>query len=837
MALTKFLLSAWHVARGKTSVRYRRYFVLLLVATLGAAAYWAVAATHLVTRGDGRRFGPPSYALAFDLAGRTPRVLHAWGQTTVPVVIANTGTRAWNAERIHVSYHWLWLIPRELAKRSRWSLPYHEGIRTWLGGDVQPGTQVAADGRLVAPRWPGLYWLQWDMVEEGVTWFAQVSPRQPRQLVIVLPTLAGLVTPLPLLAALAALGALMRTRPSPRRPSPFAAVGDVGWCAAVLTAKPLLLVRDAHLEPTVTAYGLMVVVAIALPLLGAVLLPRRVRAWALWSLGLISTLMILGDVLYYRFFGNVLSAAALLEVQQTGQIWNSIRSLFTPDLLWLVVDVPAALGLVIVLTRQATAEATGRSRRLSATAAVVGVGIVGAVLATQGLRSEMFSARSMMEQLSPFGYHIFNAWTSTRWAVVRPVLTNEQKTEVRTWFADRAPLRAGTGPSFGAAEDKNLIVVQVEALQDFAVDYRINDEAVMPHLSRWSERGLRFTNVTDQTGEGRTSDTEFATLVSLPPLDDGAVAFRFAANEYVGLPGVLTEHGYTTLSAVPFEPGFWNRQAMHRAYGFQQSLFQSDFELTDQIGWGLNDHDFLQQVVPRLVTLPRPFAAWLITLSLHHPFDDFPDRHKVLQLGPLERTSFGNYLHAMHFFDQALADFETALARAGLLDRSMLVVFGDHDAGFPGDLAASIGAGSDDERWELGDRVPLFIRLPEARERLSGVVPVAAGQIDFAPTLLALMGIDPARLPYMGRNLLGEPGDEPVLRPNGQWLDRTHLFIGRDETGPDRSCLALDKTGFVDAAVCRADDEDARRAREVARLVVMGDLQRWLRAVLAAPVN
>ena len=55
-----------------------------------------------------------------------------------------------------------------------------------------------------------------------------------------------------------------------------------------------------------------------------------------------------------------------------------------------------------------------------------------------------------------------------------------------------------------------------------------------------------------------------------------------------------------------------------------ESLFETDFMLTDQIGWGLNDRDFLQQMVPRLEDLPRPFGAWLITLSLHHPFDDFP---------------------------------------------------------------------------------------------------------------------------------------------------------------------------------------------------------------------
>ena len=131
---------------------------------------------------------------------------------------------------------------------------------------------------------------------------------------------------------------------------------------------------------------------------------------------------------------------------------------------------------------------------------------------------------------------------------------------------------------------------------------------------------------------------------------------------------------------------------MHPSYGFQHSLFEPDFQMTEQIGWGLNDHDFLQQMVPRIEKLPRPFAAWLITLSLHHPFESFPDAHKVLKLGALEGTSFGNYLHTMRFFDQALEDFRTALARDGLLDDSVIVVFGDHDAGF----AQGRVAGADD---------------------------------------------------------------------------------------------------------------------------------------------
>ena len=138
----------------------------------------ALASALVVARGCGTRLAAPPYPLAVEFEGRTPRVLYAFDQTVVPIKVTNAGTRAWNPARVHVSYHWLWFIPRELAKRSR-TVPYHDGIRTDLSGEVEPGVAVTLEGRLLAPKWPGLYWLQWDMVEEGITWFAQVSPRQP----------------------------------------------------------------------------------------------------------------------------------------------------------------------------------------------------------------------------------------------------------------------------------------------------------------------------------------------------------------------------------------------------------------------------------------------------------------------------------------------------------------------------------------------------------------------------------------------------------------------------------------------------------------------------------
>jgi len=769
---------------------------------------------------------PPPYPLAFGLDGRSPRLLETSQEITVPLTIVNAGQRAWNPAAIHVSYHWLWIVPRELVRRSR-TVPYHDGIRTELDRAVAPGAQVAVQGRVLAPAVPGVYWLQWDMVEEGVTWFAQVSPRQPRTIVVVMPPLAWIVAPFPLLIAIAGLYA--------RRRMP---AGDVLWCAATLAAKPLILAHEALLEPTLVSYWLVLAIAIGIPAIALLVLPQRVRPWALLAVGIFASLILLADVVYYRFFGDVLSTPALLAAHQTGRVFGSVGSLLTPGLLWLVADWPFACWLAVRVSADAPSPAP-RVRVMTAAAAVAAVVAAGAALSAPRVLAsapldQMFRARAVVEQLGPFGYHAYDAWSYARATWLRPPATDAQVQDAIAWFSERAPLRAG-GPSFGAARGRNLVVVQVESLQNFAVDFRVGGQDVMPHLRRWTRDSLRFTNVTDETSEGRTSDAEFATMTSLLPLDHGAVAFRFPANHYAALPRVLSNRGYATLSAVPFEPGFWNRQVMHPAYGFDHSLFEPDFQMTEQIGWGLNDRDFLQQMVPRLERMKRPFAAWLITLSLHHPFEDFPAAHKVLALGALEGTSFGNYLHTMRFFDQALEEFRDALARDGLLDQTMLVVFGDHDAGFARDaaLAQTIGIGGDEMSWTLNDRVPLFIRTGVADASATGLAgerTLPAGQTDFAPTILPLLGVDAAPLPYVGRNLLGAAGDGPVPRPYGDWLDARHLFLARGAG----SCFDLARGAPRPAIDCRSADDAARREREVSRLVVVDDLQQRLRERLGA---
>jgi phosphoglycerol transferase MdoB-like AlkP superfamily enzyme len=211
------------------------------------------------------------------------------------------------------------------------------------------------------------------MVEEGAAWFAQVAPRQPRTLVIVLPTLTWLFGPLPLLIAFAGYLAVRRGA-APR----LAGVSDVLWCAAALGARPLILIDEALLEPTAVAYWLIAIAAVVPPALALLLLPRRLRAWTLLGIGLFGSALILADVLYYRFFGNVLSAPAVLAARQTARVWGTIRSVLTPELLWLIVDWPLAIWLITRVSRENTPGPSLRARVAAVAAAVAVLVLLGA---------------------------------------------------------------------------------------------------------------------------------------------------------------------------------------------------------------------------------------------------------------------------------------------------------------------------------------------------------------------------------------------------------------------------------------------------------------------------
>jgi hypothetical protein len=136
-----------------------------------------------------------------------------------------------------------------------------------------------------------------------------------------------------------------------------------------------------------------------------------------------------------------------------------------------------------------------------------------------------------------------------------------------------------------------------------------------------------------------------------------------------------------------------------------------------------------------------------------------------------------------------------------------------------------MGATHDAAGWYLSQEVPLVIRVPHARA-LRGERTTPAGHTDVTPTLLALLGVDPGPYAYIGRNLLGDHGDRPVVGEYGCWRDSTHLFLQGNGTLDDGTCIELSSMVPVESGACRQGYEEVVGVEEISALVLEHDLQR-----------
>jgi len=739
------------------------------------------------------------------------------------VVIRNDGDLVWTPDRpLWLSYRW-----RRVGS-GRWDL----GIRTQLPGSVAPGATVELVAKVRAPKSAGVFVFQWDMIETPVGWFSATDPTAaPEHVVVALPlrkTLPFWV----LLSTMTAIAVIARTRwrSGGALPAFIPPETDVYWLIAALFIKQNWVLVSAGWPPRTTGlwFSLATSILFALPM---ILIPQRARPWATWVANALLSVLLCADVVYMRFFHDLPSFALLGVVQQTGQVFDSILTLFERSDIWFFADLLPAIFLMPVLRRQ-----TLRPRRRLIVAGVV------ALLLVPGIRP-LWSARQAKggtavhyrfhlraaQHLGVLGYHLWSAYGLARNALQKVAITEDDWRFVTTLLDERRPQRAGTGDRFGIAQGYNLIMIQVESLQGQLLDLEVNGQEVTPSLNRLAEEGVSFSLCIDQTSFGRTSDAELMSQTSLLPDTKGPAVIRHAGNDLLGLADILGERGYSTLVAVPFRKSFWNRGYSHPAFGFDTRLYGKDFEPGRKVGWGLNDRDFLQQAAGRLLDLPEPFFAYLITLSNHHPFSGFPEDFEILDLRGIDSGPLSGYLHSMRWADEAIGDFIQNLKAAGLAPRTLIVVFGDHRAGLRrlSDGAGVMDFGSTEAERILNRRVPVVMWSPSAGAP-RGEVDIPIGLVDLPPTIAALLGIDPGDLPWLGRNLFGQPEEGPVTVGNRIWVDGRHIY----SEGVGRTCFDRFTRRRVDRARCDEAAAEADRIRAAGALILDADLQQRLRTYL-----
>lgn len=521
--------------------------------------------------------------------------------------------------------------------------------------------------------------------------------------------------------------------------------------------------------------------AVSLPSLGAILClllplmflaPRR-RAAALIVMDLLLSALVLTDRLFIRYYADIFIFHDLMLVPQTGLIAKSIWALLKPWDFLIFADIP----LLVWLTRGGRLRVEfKRERRRQALLLLV---VFLLAVAAQGMSvwhlkkfrpniiNAMYDRLSVCAWVSTATFHWWDFFSLARKALEPQNVSQETIDEIGSWFERRRP-----GPHRGTRA-KNLILVQCEALQYFVVDLEIGGVPVTPNLNRFKEECLYFPNTWSQVAAGNSSDAEFMANTGLFPAAFGAAYTLYADNDYNTLARAMRRRGARAVVVQGTRSAFWNCHRMHPKLWFHRQYSQNTFPDDEAIGLGLSDEVIFSRALEVLKAMKTPFYGFIVTLSSHHPFDFAELPRDTLPLPPeLRGTLIGDYLLSINYFDRQFGVFIEKLRGSGLLDKSLVVVYGDHPAipiAYKNDMEKLLGKKIEEAaEWKATRRVPLFFRTRETAAA-PRVVEKNVGQMDILPTVSGLMGLDIGTA--FGADLLGKEAGGPVIFRNGSYIE------------------------------------------------------------------
>lgn len=355
-------------------------------------------------------------------------------------------------------------------------------------------------------------------------------------------------------------------------------------------------------------------------------------------------------------------------------------------------------------------------------------------------------------------------------------ISNKERKEVFTFLDNKNNQSGQIKKLNGYGKGKNLIIIQVESLQQFVINKKINGQDITPNLNKWIGQSMYFDNFYFQTCVGNTSDAEFITNNSLYPSNTAPVYYTYSANKLDSLPSEMKEKGYYTSVFHGHMEDFWNRPIMYKSEGFDKYYAEKSFNMDEEIGMGLSDRSFFNQTLDKLKGLRRPYYSFVITLSSHYPFKDKNNEFGNFDVGKYKGTFLGDYFNAIHYTDKQIGMFLDKLQKEGIMQNSIIVLYGDHNA--IGDnnmdqLYSFLGEKnvSEFDKFNL-EKVPMFIHFPDSE--FKGVNHRYCGQMDIYPTLSNIFDLR-AKFAF-GRDLFNTR-EQKVVFKSGAFIENNILYI------------------------------------------------------------
>lgn len=430
--------------------------------------------------------------------------------------------------------------------------------------------------------------------------------------------------------------------------------------------------------------------------------------------------------------------------------------------------------------------------------------------------SKQWNREYIVMKFGAYTYQINDLIATTK-SQLNPLFGYDENAKMFREYYDAKDTTKETNKYTNVFKGKNVIVIHAESIQQFTLDASFNGVDVAPNLKKMASEGLYFSNFYSQESVGTSSDSEFTFNTSLMPASSGTVFVSYWDREYISIPKLLKEQGYSTFSMHANNGTFWNRTNAHKSLGYDKYYYHTkDFEIDETIGLGLSDKSFFRQAVPIISSIKNAnerFYGVLIMLTNHTPFSDIEEHsdyevtYKYTKINEetgveenhvapyLEGTKLGNYFKSVHYADEAIGQFVNDLDTAGLLDDTVIVIYGDHDSKlkksefvryYNYDHETDSILDKDDPNYkavdyfsyEINRKVPFIIWTKDGKYQEE--VTTVMGMYDVLPTLGNMFGFSS---PYALGHDIFSVDENVVIFPDGNWLTNKMYYSQSKEEG------------------------------------------------------
>jgi lipoteichoic acid synthase len=222
---------------------------------------------------------------------------------------------------------------------------------------------------------------------------------------------------------------------------------------------------------------------------------------------------------------------------------------------------------------------------------------------------------------------------------------------------------------------------------------------------------------------------------------------------------LLTEQGYKTAWFQSAEQSFENRPQLVENFGFghfqaYESMKTEGFQLANYLGY---EDDIMLEPSRRWLheNGDAPTLVMFLGVTPHHQYLA-PTRYGHEYFA--QKDGLNRYMNAIRYDDFWTKNIIEMYKDLGLYEDTIFVIYGDHGEGF-GEHGRYQ---HDGVIWDEGLRTPLIIHDPErfgGGERVQG----PAHLLDFAPTIVDMLGYEVVDGEYPGHSMLDLPEDRTLL--------------------------------------------------------------------------